>query len=125
MPTRSGWSKTCWGSGARTPHGRLPSGMASIWRRWGEWRPPTANLLHHQLDDMAGGAELAVLPGTGDLAEHVLVDVAFGVPILHPDGVEFLDRFGEEGWGRDAEAGILHVLAESRAFSAKSPQKWE
>ena len=39
--------------------------------------------LHHEPDDVARGAELAVLPGAGDLAEHVLVEVALGVAVLH------------------------------------------
>ena len=39
--------------------------------------------LDHQLDDVARRAELAVLPGGGDLAEHVFVDVALGVAIVH------------------------------------------
>jgi hypothetical protein len=37
----------------------------------------------HQPDDVARRAELAVLPGAGDLAEHVLVEVALGVAVLH------------------------------------------
>ena len=39
--------------------------------------------LDHQPDDVARRAELAVLPGGGDLAEHVLVEVALGVAVLH------------------------------------------
>jgi hypothetical protein len=39
--------------------------------------------LDHQPDDVARRAELAVLPGAGDLAEHVLVEVALGVAVLH------------------------------------------
>ena len=44
--------------------------------------------LDHQPDDVARRAELAVLPGGGDLAEHVLVEVALGVAILHRHLVE-------------------------------------
>jgi hypothetical protein len=33
---------------------------------------------HHQADDVARRAELAVLPGAGDLAQHVFVNVALG-----------------------------------------------
>ena len=47
--------------------------------------------LDHQLDDVAGRAELAVLAGGGDLDEHVLVDVALGVAVLHRDLVEPVD----------------------------------
>ena len=43
--------------------------------------------IHHQLDDMTRGAELPVLPGGRDLAEHVLVKVALGVAVGHVDAV--------------------------------------
>jgi hypothetical protein len=42
--------------------------------------------LDHQPDDVARRAELAVLPGAGDLAEHVFVEVALGVAVLHRHG---------------------------------------
>ena len=48
--------------------------------------------LHHQLDDVAGRAELAVLPGRGDLGQHVLVKVALGVLVTHRDRIETVDR---------------------------------
>ncbi len=35
--------------------------------------------LHHQLDDVARGSKLAVLPGSVDISEHVFVEVALGV----------------------------------------------
>ena len=38
--------------------------------------------LHHEPDDVARRAELPVLSGGGDHAEHVLVDVALGVAFL-------------------------------------------
>ncbi|MNP72629.1 hypothetical protein D3C76_1692190 [compost metagenome] len=53
---------------------------------------------HHlddQLDDMARGAELAVLPGAGDLAEHVFVEVTLGVAILHRNSVEHVDNLSQ------------------------------
>ena len=58
--------------------------------------------LHHQLDDVARGAELPVLSGRGDLREHVLVDVALGVAVDHGDLVEPVDRLPQQrrrsGW---------------------------
>ena len=58
--------------------------------------------LHHQLDDVARRAELAVLPGAGDLAEHVLVEVALGVAVLHRDVVDHVHDLGQQrrasGW---------------------------
>jgi len=47
--------------------------------------------VHHQLDDVARGAELPVLPGGVDLAEHVLVEIALGVAVGHVDAVELVD----------------------------------
>ena len=38
---------------------------------------------HHQLDDVARRAELAVGAGGGQLAQHVLVDVSLGVAVGH------------------------------------------
>ena len=38
---------------------------------------------HHQLDDVARCAELAVGAGSGQLAEHVFVDVTLGVAVGH------------------------------------------
>ena len=72
---------------------------------------------------MARRAELAVLPGGRDLAEHVFVDVALGVAIVHPHRVELLDGFSEQRRRRDPEPRILHVLAESRAFPAERAQE--
>ena len=43
--------------------------------------------LHHQADDVPRRPELAVLPGRRNLAEHVLLDVALGVSVLHRDAV--------------------------------------
>jgi hypothetical protein len=37
--------------------------------------------LDHELDDVPRRAELAVLTGGGDLAQHVLVEVAVGVAV--------------------------------------------
>ena len=47
-----------------------------------------ADHLHHQLDDVPGGAELAVDPRAGDLGQQVLVEVAVGVAVGHRDVVE-------------------------------------
>ena len=52
--------------------------------------------LDHQPDDVARRAELAVLPGGSDLGEHVLVEVALGVALLHRHLVDHVDDFGEK-----------------------------
>ena len=54
--------------------------------------------IHHQLDDVAWGAELPILPGGGDLAEHVLVEVALGVAVGHVYAVELVDHVGQHPW---------------------------
>ena len=65
--------------------------------------------LHHQRDDVARRAELAVLAGSRDLAEHVFVEVALGVAILHRDLGQQVDHLGEQRRGGDGEARALHV----------------
>ena len=66
--------------------------------------------LHHELDNVARGPELAVLPGRGDLAEHVLVEIPLGVPVFHGDVVQQVHHLGQERRGGDCEAGVLHVM---------------
>ena len=65
--------------------------------------------LDHEFDDVARGAELAVLAGAGDLAEHVLVEIALGVGVGHVDGVELVHHVGQHPRGRDHEQGVLHM----------------
>jgi hypothetical protein len=57
-----------------------------------------------------GRAELPVLPGGGDLAEHVLVQITLGVAIGHVDGVELIDDIGEHARRGHHEKGIFHVM---------------
>ena len=57
----------------------------------------------HELDDVARGAELAVLPGAGDLAEHVFVEVALGVAVLHWHLLDHVHDLGEERGRGDGE----------------------
>ncbi len=78
---------------------------------------------HHQLDDVPRGAELAVLPGAGNLAQHVLVDVALCVPVVHGDVVEHVHHFGQQARRGNGEAGILHVVAVGRAIAAHGAQE--
>ncbi len=55
-----------------------------------------AGHLDHQRDDVARRAELAVLSGRGDLAEHVLVEVALGVAPLHRQVADQVDDLREQ-----------------------------
>ncbi len=63
---------------------------------------------HHQLDDMARRAELPILPGAGDLGQHVFVQIALGVAVVHRDGVDHVGDFIQQRRGRDDEHRILH-----------------
>ncbi len=72
--------------------------------------------LHHEPDDVARRAELAVGARGGHLAQHVLVDVALGVAVVHGDAVDQVDGLGDERL-RDGEAGIAHVLRIGGAFT--------
>jgi hypothetical protein len=81
--------------------------------------------LDHQPDDVPRGAELAVLPGAGNLAQHVLVEVALGVPVLHGHVVEHIHHFRQQGRRRDGEAGILHVVRVGGAVATHGTQKGE
>lgn len=59
---------------------------------------------------MPGRAELAVLPGGGDLGEHVFVEVALGVAVFHGDGVDHVDDFIQQRGVRYRKHCILHKL---------------
>ena len=72
--------------------------------------------VHHQPDDVARRAELPVLPGGGDLAEHVLVEVALGVAVGHVDVVELVDDVGQHAGRGHHEEGVLHVMGVGRSL---------
>ncbi len=81
--------------------------------------------LHHEADDVAWRAELAVLPGSGDLAEHVLVEVALGVPVLHRQAVQHVHHPRQQRRGRDGEARVLHVVGVGGAVPAQGAEERE
>jgi len=66
--------------------------------------------VHHQLDDMARGAELAVDAGGGELGEQVLVEVSLGVAFGERQLVDHVDRGDQERGLLDHELGVLHEL---------------
>ena len=74
---------------------------------------------------MARRAELAVLSGRGDLAQHVLVEVALGVAILHRDIGEEIDHLGQQRRRRDREARALHVRRVRGALLGHGAQEGE
>ncbi len=66
--------------------------------------------LDHEPDYVAWGAELAVLPGGGNLGKHVLVHIALSVAVVHGHLFEQVHHFCQEPRRRDGEAGIPHVV---------------
>lgn len=74
-----------------------------------------AQQLHHHLADVLGGAELAVLPGGGELAEHVFVEIALHVQVgdvvlieIVQPGDDLLEHLGRG----DQEHGVGHIAGE-------------
>ena len=62
-------------------------------------------------------------PGGGDLAEHVLVDVALGVALLHRHLVEQVHHLGQQRRSRDGEARVLHVVRVGGVGTAELPDQ--
>jgi len=77
--------------------------------------------LHHQPDNVPRRAELPVLPGGGDLAEHVLVDIALGVAVFHRHLVKQVHHLGQKRRCRDGEARVLHVVRVGGVAVAELP----
>ena len=86
---------------------------------------PRRRHLHHELDDVARRAELPVGTGGGDLAEHVLVEVALGVAVLHRHLAQEVDHLGQQGGCGDGEARVFHVVRVGGAVSAEGAQEGE
>ena len=74
---------------------------------------------------MPRGAELPVLPGARDLAEHVLVDVALGIATFQRDCVEQVDHLGQERRRGDGEPGVPHVLAIGGTLATEGSEEGE
>jgi|GEM_PF-2863311 len=79
---------------------------------------PRLGQLNHELDDVTWGAELTVLPGTGDLPQHVFVEIALGVAVFHRHLSHEIDHLGQQRGRGDREARILHVPRVGRLVSA-------
>ena len=68
--------------------------------------------LHHQADDVARGAELAVDAGGGELGQQVLVEVALDVALGERQVVDHVDRRDQQRRLLDHQLGVLEVLLE-------------
>ena len=49
-------------------------------------------------------------PAGGDLAQHVFVEIALGVPVGHVDAVQLIDHVGQHPGRGHHEQGVLHVV---------------
>ena len=81
--------------------------------------------VHHQLDDVPWGAELAVDARRGDLGQQVLVEVAAGVAVGHRDVVEHVHHPRQQLRGGDGEPGVLHVHGIGGPVAAERAQERE
>ncbi len=72
--------------------------------------------LHHQADDVARSAELAVDPRRGQLGEQVFVQVAFGIVAAERQVVDHVDRRNQQALLLDQQLRVLHELAERRTL---------
>ena len=75
--------------------------------------------LDHQPDDMAWRAELPVLTGGRDLREHVLVQVALGVALLHRHLVDHIDDLRQQSRRGNRETRVFHVMRVGRLVAAQ------
>ena len=66
--------------------------------------------LDHQPDDVPRRAELAVLTGARDLGEHVLIQVALGVALLHRHLIDHIDDLRQQSRRRNRETRVFHVM---------------
>jgi hypothetical protein len=104
--------------------GATPAHAARGWVTGGIGRLGRGHL-HHELNDVARGAELAILFGAGNLAEHVFVDIALGVAVLRRHVPEQVHHPGQQRRCGDGEARILHVVRVGRVITAQSTQERE
>ena len=81
--------------------------------------------LDHQADDVPGRPELPVLPSRRNLAEHVFVEVALRVPVVHRHVVDHVHDLRQQRRSRNREPSVLHVMGVGRVVAAKGPQERE
>ncbi len=74
---------------------------------------------------MARRPELTVLPCRRDLGEHVLIEVALRVAILHRDFSDEVDNLRKQLRGGDREPRVLHVMCVRRTIATERPKEWE
>ncbi len=75
--------------------------------------------LDHQPNDVTRRAELAVLSGGRNFRQHVLVQVALGVALLHRHLIDHVDDFGQQSRRGNREARVLHMMRISGLIAAQ------
>lgn len=116
----------------RHRQGRIPERVAKSFRAGlGDKKAPQSGsqmmsfgvgavIFLHQRDDVEGRAELSVLAGAGDLAQHGFIKIALGVAILHRQFVE-VDHLHQQRRRGNGEAHVLHVRGVRRAVLRHDP----
>ena len=70
--------------------------------------------LHHHVDNVARGSELAVFAGSGNLAEQVFIDIAHEVFVVHVQGIDAIHHLGQHIARGNEKHRVFHVSAECR-----------
>ena len=73
--------------------------------------------LHHHIDDMAWSTELAVLTGSGNFTQQILINITHDVLIVHVHGVNAIHNLGKHFCCGNQEHSVLHVAAESSVLA--------
>ena len=66
---------------------------------------------HHHTDDMARGAELAVVARCGHLPQHILIHIAHRIAVVHIKLIHAFHYLDEGSGIGDKERGVLHEAA--------------
>ena len=127
------WKCCCWLRPSRARRARAERtrrrrpGSPAVPQAGSQISSPRARVHHldHELDDVPGRSELAVLSGGGDLAEHVLVQVALDVPLVQGEFVQDVNGLGQQVRRGDGEPRVLHVLGVRGVLAAESTQPRE
>ena len=72
-----------------------------------------------------GVRNLPFLASGGDFSEHVLVEIALRIAVLHRHVVDEVDNFGEQSRGWNREPCVLHVVGVGGFVGAEGLQEGE
>ena len=63
--------------------------------------------LHHHIDDMAWSTELAVLTGSGNFTQQILINITHDVLIVHIHGIDSIHDLGQHLCCGDQEYSVF------------------